>query len=223
MTRFLVVLAVLCTAAMPVLSQSSYSSVTINKKVQPGLVLELPNNLDVAEGTLLQKLKETGYSPETKGAMFWKKNKQDGFYVFNGVTLPALNNQKLDLYFKIDQKGRSRDKSLMYMLVSKGYDNYISPESDSATFLAATQFLDGFVAGNLSYSLQKDIEAQEKVVANAEKKLLNLEEDEKALVKKVEQLQADIMNKKSDRALQMKEIENQKTILESLKAKVVKL
>ena len=108
------------------------------------------------------------------------------------------------------------------MLVSKGYDNYVSPESDSTTFLAATEFLNGFVAGNVSYSLQKDIEAQKKVVAAAEKKLLNLEEDEKQLVKKVEQLQADIVSKKSDRELQAKEIENQKAVLESLKAKIVK-
>ena len=111
----------------------------------------------------------------------------------------------------------------MYMLVSKGYDNYVSPESDSVTFLAATEFLNGFLAGNISYSLQKDIEAQEKVIASAEKKLTDLENDEKALVKKVEQLQADIANKKSDRELQVKEIANQKSILESLKAKVVKL
>ena len=224
MTRLFVLMTVLCAATIPALAQSSYSAITINKKMQPGLMLELPHTTEMAEGTLLQKLKETGYSPETTGAMFWKKNKQDGFYVFNGVTLPALNDQKLDLYFKIDRKSRAaKDKSTMYMLVSKGYDNYVSPESDSVTFLAATEFLNGFLAGNISYSLQKDIEAQEKVIASAEKKLTDLENDEKALVKKVEQLQADIANKKSDRELQVKEIANQRSILESLKAKVVKL
>ena len=192
--------------------------------MQPGLVLELPHTVEMAEGTLLQKLKETGYAPETSGAMFWKKNKQDGFYVFNGVTLPALNNQKLDLYFKIDQKSRSnKGNSVMHMLVSKGYDNYVSPDSDSTTFIAATEFLNSFVAGNVSYSLQKDIEAQEKVIANAEKKLVNIEDDEKALRKKLEQIQADIASKKSDYDLQTKEIANQKLVLESLKAKRVKL
>ena len=99
-------MAFLCAGSLSAAAQASYSTITINKKMQPGLILELPNTTEVAEGTLLQKLKETGYSPETSGAMFWKKNKQDGFYVFNGVTLPALNNQKLDLYFKIEQKGR---------------------------------------------------------------------------------------------------------------------
>lgn len=192
--------------------------------MQPGLLLELPNTTAVAEGTLLQKLKETGYKPETSGAMFWKKNKQDGFYIFNGVTLPALNNQKLDLYFKIDRKSRSdKDKSLMYMLVSKGYDNFVSPDVDSATFLAATQFLNSFVGSNLSFSLQQEIEAQEKVVANAEKKLSNLQDEEKALQKKIEQLQGDVLKKQTDLQLQTNEIANQRSILDALKAKTTKL
>jgi hypothetical protein len=224
MTRLFVLMAVLCAGTVSAVAQATYSTISINKKMQPGLLLELPNNTDVAEGTLLQKLKETGYKPETSGAMFWKKNKQDGFYVFNGVTLPALNNQKLDLYFKIERKGRAaNEQSLMYMLVSKGYDNFVSQELDSVTFLAATQFLNSFIGSNLSFGLQQEIEAQEKVVASAEKKLSNLQDDEKAIQKKIEQLQADVLNKKSDRDLQAKEISNQKNILEALKAKVVKL
>lgn len=224
MTRLFVLLAFLCAGTLPVFAQATYSTISINKKMQPGLQLELPNNTEVAEGTLLQKLKETGYKPETSGSMFWKKNKQDGFYVFNGVTLPALNNQKLDLYFKIERKGKpSQEQSLMYMLVSKGYDNFVSKELDSVTFETATVFLNSFIGSNLSYSLQQEIEAQEKVVVNAEKKLNNIEEDEKAMQKKIEQLQADIVNKRADRDLQVKEISNQKAILETLKAKTVKL
>ena len=54
-------------------SQSNFTTITINKKLQPGLVLELPNNTVVAEGTILQKLKETGYTPETKQVVLEKK------------------------------------------------------------------------------------------------------------------------------------------------------
>ena len=209
-----------CLAASP---QSNFTTITINKKLQPGLVLELPNNTVVAEGTILQKLKETGYTPETKGKLFWKKNKLDGFYVFNGVELAALNNQKLDMYFKVDPKSKSqKDQSIIYLLVSKGYDNFISPEADTATFAAATSFLNGFVAGTESYRLNLDIEEQEKVVKSAEKKLAGLDDDEKALTRKIEELQADLRNKKEDKVMQEKEIANQKIKLEELKAKVNK-
>ncbi len=224
MTRLYLLSAFLVAGIVPAASQSSFTTITINKNIQPGLVLHLPNNTEVAEGTILQKLKETGYSPETKGQLFWKKNKLDGFYVFNGVTLPALNNQKLDMYFKVERESNTqKDQSIIYMLVSKGYDNFISPEIDSATFLAATDFLNGFVATTASYRLNLDIEEQEKVLKNAENKLVNFQNDEKSLIKKIEGLQADLRNKRNDQVMQEKEIANQKAKLEALKSRVVKL
>jgi len=209
---------------VPASSQSAFTTITINKNIQPGLVLHLPNNTEVADGTILQKLRETGYSPETKGKFFWKKNKRDGFYVFNGVTLPALNNQKLDMYFKVEEESNSnKNQSIIYLLVSKGYDNFISPDVDSVSFLAATEFLNGFLATTASYRLNLDIETQQKVLKNAENKLIGLQDDEKSLINKIDGLQADLRNKKVDQALQEKEIANQKVKLDALKAKVVKL
>ena len=75
MTRLYLWIAFLFAGIVPALSQATFTTITINKKIQPGLVLHLPNNTDVAEGTILQKLKETGYSPETKGKLFWKKRR----------------------------------------------------------------------------------------------------------------------------------------------------
>jgi hypothetical protein len=223
MIRLLLIIVFLFAGIIPASSQSTFTTITINKNIQPGLVLHLPNNTEVAEGTILQKLKETGYSPETKGKFFWKKNKRDGFYVFNGVTLSALNNQKLDMYFKVQQESNSnKNQSIIYLLVSKGYDNYISPEVDSVSFLAATNFLNGFVANTASYRLNLDIETQEKVLKTAENKLVDLQDDEKSLIKKIDGLNADLRNKKDDQVMQEKEIVNQKIKLEALKAKVVK-
>ncbi|MGZ5220381.1 MAG: coiled-coil domain-containing protein [Chitinophagaceae bacterium] len=222
MSKLYLLIALLCAGIGPAISQSIFTTVTINKNLQPGLVLHLPDNTDVAEGTILQKLKETGYSPETKGKLFWKKNKRDGFYVFNGITLPALNNQKLDMYFKVERESKSqKEQSIIYLLVSKGYDNFISPQVDSVTFLAATEFLNGFVATTASYRLKLDIEEQDKIVQSAEKKLAGLQDDEKSLIKKIDELQADLRNKKEDQAMQEKEIANQKMKLEELKAKMV--
>jgi len=219
--RFLLILF-LFAGIVSASAQATFSTITINKQLQPGLVLQLPNNTEVAEGTILQKLKETGYTPETKGKLFWKTNKRDGFYVFDGVSLPELNNQKVDLYFKVEPKSHShKEESTISMLVSKGYDNYISPEMDTAAFGAATAFLDGFVSGTASYRLTLDIDEQEKIVQGAEKKLVNLQDDEKDLVKKIEGLQADLRNKKQDQIMQEKEIAAQKLKLEVLKTKVV--
>jgi hypothetical protein len=224
MTRFFIMTAFLFTGVMTASSQATLTTITIDKKIQPGLVLQLPNNTDVAEGTILQKLKATGYTPETKGELFWKKNKIDGFYVFNGIELAALDNQKLDMYFKVEPKSKTqKDQSTIYLLVSKGYDNFISPEADSATFVAATDFLNGFVGTTATYRLNLDIEEQGKVVKNAEKKLTTLREDDRQLVRKIDALQADLRNNKNDQVMQTIEIASQKIKLEELRAKVVKL
>jgi hypothetical protein len=200
--------------------QTTPASITINKKIQPGLVLDLPNDTEAAKGTILQKLKETGYSPETTGELFWKKNKVDGFYYFKGVQLPALDNQKLDMYFKVAEKSKSRkNESTISMLVSKGYDNFISAESDTATFAAATNFLNGFLSGTATYSLNQDIQQQEKTIQDAEKKLTGIKGDTEATMRKIESLQAELRNQQNDFAMQEKEVATQKAKLEELKAK----
>jgi len=123
---------VLVTSMIAARAQSSFTTIQFNNKMQPALVLELANNATDAEGTILQKLKQTGYNPETEGHLFWKKNKIDGFYVFNNVVLPSLSNQKLDMYFKVVQKNNEeKNNSTVYLLISTGNENFASPNGDT--------------------------------------------------------------------------------------------
>ena len=112
---------VLVTGIIAARAQSSSTTIQYNTTMQPALVLELPNTTKDVEGTILEKLKQTGYNPETQGHLFWKENKIDGFYVFNNVVLPSLSDQKLDMYFKVVQKNKEeKDNSTLYLLVSTG-------------------------------------------------------------------------------------------------------
>lgn len=203
-------------------AQSSFTTITYKEKLQPALSIQLPNTIEVAEGTILEKLKETGYDPQTKGMFFWKSNKLNDFYVFNNVQLPELNNQKLDMYFKV-AKATSGDKeqSTVYLMVSKGYDNFVSPQTDTATFYAAQKFLDGFVLGTNTFKHNSDIESQQASVAIAEKKLSDLQKNEKDLTNKIAQLQSDLVNNQNDQKNQQTEIESQKARLEVLRSKPV--
>jgi peptidoglycan hydrolase CwlO-like protein len=92
-------------------------------------------------------------------------------------------------------------------MVSKGYDNFVSPETDTATFYAAQKFLDGFVLGTNTFKHNSDVETQQANVTNAEKKLSDLQKKEKDLSNKIAELQS--------------EIESQKATLEELKAKTI--
>jgi hypothetical protein len=205
-------------------SQSSATTVTINKVQQPALVLQLPYSTDVAEGSILTKLKEAGYSPETTGSLFWKKNKVDGFYVFNDIVLPALNHQKLDMYFKIERLGNKKQNlSTIYLALSRGENKFISASTDEEIFSAARKFLNSFVENTANYRMELDIQEQEKVVKSAEKKLANLQEDEKNLNKKIAELQKNLETKKNDQVTQEKLIVEQKAKLEELKIKAGKV
>lgn len=198
-------------------AQSMTTSVTYNKQPQPGLLLELPYSVSVSEGFIVDNLKKTGYDPETKGKLFWKQNKLNGFYVFKDVRLEGAPGA-VDLYFKVDQKSRkAKDQSQIFLLLGKGEDNFISSTSDEATYTAAKNFLNGFVTQSAAYKLDLDIKSQEQTVTDAEKKLEKLRENEKDMNRKIEQLQKDIKKNQEDQTSQQKTIENEKKKLEDLK------
>ncbi len=204
---------VLVTGIITARAQSSFTTIQYNNKMQPALVLELANTTDDAEGTILQKLKQTGYNPETQGHLFWKKNKIDGFYAFNGIVLPSLSNQKLDMYFKVVQKNKEeKNSSTVYLLVSTGNENFASPEGDTVLWNSSKMFFNSFVENTTAFSLEQDITAQENVLKDAQNKLTNLQKDEKDLADKTAK------NQEAQKDAQLN-IETQSKVLDDLKLK----
>ena len=213
MTKQYMLMIVLVTGIMAARAQSSSTTIQYNEKMQPALVLELPNTTEDAEGTIIQKLKETGYNVETQGHLFWKKNKIDGFYVFNNVVLPSLSNQKLDMYFKVVQKNQEeKDNSTVYLLVSSGNENFVSPDGDTTLWNSSKMFLNGFVEKTTAYSLEQDIKDQEKTLKDSQNKLATLQKNEKDLAEKIRKNLDDQKNQQQD-------IDNQNKILADLKLK----
>ncbi len=199
-----------------VAAQSTVTSVSYNKKNQPGLVLELPYSESVSEDFIVSNLKKTGYDAETKGKLFWKQNKLNGFYIFKDVRLQGLDHT-VDLYFKVDQKGKkSKEESVIYMLVGRGEDYFI-PSSDDKVYDAAKRFMNMFIEEAAAYKLDLDIAAQEKTVKSAEKKLSDLSGDEKSMIKKIEQLEKDLKKNKEDQESQARLIEEEKKKLDELR------
>ncbi len=201
-------------------AQSVSTSVKFNKVDKPALMLYLPYNQDVAEGTILTKLKEIGFEPETKGSLFWKQNKVDNYYVFKGVVLrpDSGTNVLTDLYFKVDRRGSKKDnQSVMYMMTSKGSENFVTDVSDPATYNAAQKFLNGFVSETATYKHTLDVKTQEETVGKAEKKMSDLMNDEKDLMKKIARLQDDLKKNQQDQLNQRATVEAEKKKLADMK------
>ncbi|MDB5206752.1 MAG: hypothetical protein JWR72_1827 [Flavisolibacter sp.] len=202
-------------------AQSVTTSVKFNKADKPALLLYLPYNQDVAEGTILAKLKETGFEPESKGSLFWKQSKVDGYYVFKGVALRSDSGTATltDLYFKVERRGSKKDnQSVIYMMTSKGgTENFVTGSSEPVTFNAAQNFLNGFVSETATYKHTLDIKTQEETVKKAEKKLNDLRNDEKDMNKKIAKLQEDLKKNQQDQVNQQVTVEAENKKLADMK------
>lgn len=200
-------------------AQSVSTTVKFNKTDKPALMLYLPYNEEVAEGTILAKLKEIGFAPETKGSLFWKQNKVDGYYVYKGVVLKsAEKNELVDLYFKVDRRGNKRDnQSVIYMMTSKGAESFVTSVSEPQVYAAAQSFLNGFVSETATYKHTLDVQAQEETVKKAEKKLTDLVSEESDLNKKIIKLQEDLAKNKQSQTTQQATIEAERRKLEDLR------
>jgi len=200
-------------------TQSTTTSVSFKKQSKPALVLELPNTEDETEGTIIAKLKESGYNPETQGSLFWKKNTQDGFYVFKQIKLTSLGSQQLDLYFKVDKKRRSSATTSLYLLISTGAENFVSPDSDAGLWDDAQVFLNGFVDNAVAYKVEQEIKAQENKIKSLQSRFSMLQKDQKDLEDRIVRYQKELEANKVKQAQNQAEIENQTKILESARLK----
>ncbi len=206
--------------ASSVIAQSSATIVKYNKTSKPALMLLLPYTEEIAEGAIIQKLKEIGYNPESKGSLFWKKNTIDGYYIFKGVSLRDLNGQVVDLYFKVDRKSKKeKEYSYIYMMVSKGDEQFISSETEPLIYNSSTEFLNRFTEYGASFKMDVDIQKQDDAMQAAQKKYTNLRDDETDFVKKINDLEQKLKNNRQQQETQLKVIEEEKRKLEDLRTK----
>jgi Holliday junction resolvase RusA-like endonuclease len=199
-------------------AQSYSAPIPYNHVERQGLVLQLPYGESVSEDFIVDNLRKTGFDPETKGKLFWKKNKINDFYVFKGVTLNGAP-APVDLYFKVDRTGKkAKDQSTISMLVSQGDENFVGPGGD-VSFVAAQNFLNNFVPQSASYKLNLDIDNQNKAVSDAEKRLQKLQDDEHDISQRIEQLQKELRNNQNDQEAQRRQIETERAKLADLRNK----
>lgn len=116
-----------------------------------------------------------------------KDSKKKGFYVYKGVSWPAISPNKVDVYYKVKGNGR---KSTVYFVSSKGYDNYITSASDAQGASNITAFLQTLDA---QIELDKQIKEKEaqlkKLNDEAKKKEEKAKDAQQAEDKKAQELQ----------------------------------
>ena len=200
--------------------QSISTTAVYDEKQQPALSLFLPNKKKVVKGALQGRMNELGYEPESKGALFWKSEKIDGYYIYKGVTLSCMNGSKFDLYFKIDSPDEDEKEATLYLLTSKGYDNFISKYSDAECYNTAKDFLNSFKLETTEHRIELDINGKKGELKDSREKLSELQDDEKDYKDDIDELKDKIQDNKEEQAKMRNEIKLQEGQLSDLNTRL---
>ena len=199
-------LALFITAA----AQSRTTTVEYLKINRQAVVAEIPFPEKTTRDAIDSKMEQMGY----------KGKDSKGFTVYKGVRMPELGSDSYDLYFMADRKSKKeKESSTLTLMITKGFDSFVSDSSDSRVMNNAKNYLDTIRNMIAAYDLEQQIIAQEDAVKKADKKYNNLVDDGASLEKKRKNIEKDIEDNKKDQASQQAEIEKQKQILETLRGK----
>lgn len=191
-------------------SQAILSTTEYNKSVKPAVSVEIPFPESTITDAIKDSLNKLGYK---------SKDAKD-FFVFKGVKLPVLGSDTYDLYFNVDKKSRKdKDHSTVTLMVSKGYENFISDATDPDLIENAKTYLNNLVETVAAYDLELQIKDQNESVKKATKKLADLVGTSEDLQKKKAAIEQSIIDNTNAQAAQKAEIEKQTQILQTLLGK----
>lgn len=115
--------------------------------------------------------------------------KKSKFYTYKEIVWPAISPTKIDLAYKVQKK---KHRCTIYFVVSKGYDNYVTSNSDGATSSNIKGFLasiDGLVLHNREVA-RKEAEVKEmnERVEQEKKDVQKAQEEKEKKAKELEDL-----------------------------------
>jgi hypothetical protein len=211
MRKLILIFGVLFCLNNVVKAQAYSGQAGYNKNMISAAINEMPYEESTVDAAVAAKFKSMGYS---------SSKASDDFLVFKAVKLPQLGPDTYDLYFKTDRKSKKeKGRTVVYMLISKGSEVFISEAADTVLFANAKTFLNNLITDVAAADLEVQIAAQAEIVKKANKKLNNLTDDGQDLAKKQAKINQQIADNKNDTAKQQAELASQTQILETLKAK----
>ena len=188
--------------------ETKVSSVQINGKSQPCVAANYMISADLVEAALRKKFSDLKLGSGSKAS--------DGYRLYKGVVMSDLASEKMDIYFKVEDR---KPSSTVYMLTSKGYDNFMTMSTDSVVVTKTISFLDHFVKDATAYRLNTEIEKQNNTMGDTEKRIKNNLKDGENLAKKKKKLESKISENVIETGAKKNEAENEQRALEQVKVK----
>lgn len=196
-------------AALSFAQNAHEGRVKFMKGDQNAIIADYDLPREVVEDALKERLEKSGLG---------KKSTEKGFMAYKGKVWSEISPDKVDVYAKVEGKS---DKSTITMLVSKGYDNFISSASDADNVQKVQAFLNSFLRDAKAYQLRLAIAAQEEIVKKAEKDYKGSTDDGEKLVRDKEKIEKQIVENKNDQDKKQGVLSVEKKKLEDLKAQIL--
>jgi len=203
---------------LPILlsAQAKQGTVEYRKKKQDCFYINYNFPPEAVENALMGKLAKMGYKGREEKGMF---NKDKGFNVYKEATLSDISPGKYDYVINIERKSKKEsDESVLYLLILNNDVNAI-PQLSNAEKGKAKTFLEDLTPEVEEAHIDILVAAQATVLATAEKKLKQLQTDSVELQTKITKLQEELTTNSKAQETQVAEVENQRKILEAIKAR----
>ena len=190
-------------------AQAYEGDVQFDKQKQPAIVIEYRYPAAAVENAFNLRMQKAGYKPkEEKGIL----NRDKGFFIYKNAYITDISKDRLDYIIRVDRKSRKEeDAATLYLIIQKDGENALN-KMDAYDVGNAKAYLNNLLPDIEAANLELQIQAQEEVVAKAEKKLKGLQDDKLDLERKL------AANEKAQDET-IKDIQNQKQALGTLMGK----
>ena len=201
----LLLAAAILSAGSAIAQNAREGQVKFMKGQQNAIIADYDLPKSVVEDALRERLDKSGLG---------KAHSKKGFSFYEGVNWNDISADKMDVYFDVNGKG---DKSTVTMLVSKGYDNFITTASDAEKVQKVEAFLNSFIKDAKAYQLRQQIAEQEDIVKKAEKVKAGSIDDGNSLQKDKERIEKKLAENKTEQEKTANALDAEKKKLEDLK------
>lgn len=171
-------------------------------------------NAVLADFDAPQSVVEEALKDRLDRAGLGKAKSEKGFRTYQATTWKEVAPDKVDVYTRVDGKG---DKSTVVILISKGYNNFVSAATDPEKISRVQSFLSSFARDVKAYQVRQEIGAQEETVRRAEKEFKKSVDDGEKLVREREKIEKEIVDNKTYQATKQTELNLERDKLEQLK------
>lgn len=186
-------------------AQASATTVKFNKADANAFTTNIEAPKENVENSIEEYFKKTFSS---------KSSSSKGYKLYKGVQWNEVSADKLDVYYKVEGK---KNNSQVYLLVSKGYDNFISAQNDPQTAQGAINFLSGLNVKVAEYSKNVAVAESSKALDDAQKEYNKYIKKDEDLRKQKERLESDIADNQKKISEREKELNNAKSKLDEVK------